>query len=116
MNYVRTIVSLGVGLVVAGVVVTSSASAAAGTAAGDPVKGEKIYANLKCSMCHNIAPAGKKMGPDLGGVGTKRDAAWLKKYLPNPKAADPKNKMPAAKATGQDLDDLVAYLGTLKGK
>jgi cytochrome c2 len=116
MKCVRTIVSLGVGMAMAGLVLTSAVSAASGAAAGDPVKGEKVFATLKCNMCHNIAPAGKKMGPDLAGVGTRRDAAWLMKYLPNPKGVDPKNKMPAAKATGQDLDDLVAYLGTLKAK
>lgn len=114
MNYVRAIIGVGIGVIVAGVALASSAGAAALSAAGDPVKGEKIYATLKCSMCHNITAGTKKMGPDLAGVGAKRDAAWMKKYLPNPKGVDPKNKMPAAKATGQDLEDLVAYLGTLK--
>lgn len=107
----------GIGLVAAAAAFTAAprASAAEG-AAGDPVKGKKIYADLKCILCHKIGDAGGKMGPDLTAVGTKRDAAWLAKYLPNPKAADPKNKMPVTKAKGQDLDDLIAYLLTLKGK
>jgi len=88
----------------------------ASPAAGDPVKGKAVFTTLKCTMCHIIAGVGGKMGPDLSAVGTKRDAAWLAKYLPNPKGIDPKNKMPAAKATGQDLDNLVAYLLTLKAK
>ena len=114
MNYVRTIIGVGVGAIMAGVALGSNATAAASSAAGDPAKGEKIYATLKCSMCHNIAAGTKKMGPDLAGVGAKHDAARLKKYLPNPKGVDPKNKMPATQATKQDLEDLVAYLGTLK--
>ena len=54
------------------------------------------------------------MGPDLTKVGATRDKAWLAKYLPNPKAENPKNKMPAAKAKGADLDNLIAYLLSLK--
>ena len=117
MNYVRTIVGFGVGMAIVGATLVSNTGVgASAVAAGDAKKGEKVYATLKCSMCHKIGAAGGKMGPDLSVVGAKRDAAWLKKYLPDPKAQDPKNKMPVAKAAGQDLEDLVAYLGTLKSK
>ena len=54
------------------------------------------------------------MGPELTKVGAKRDLAWLSKYLINPKAENPKNKMPPVKAKGADLDDLIAYLLSLK--
>ena len=103
---------------VAAQAVAMGASASSSAAAGDPVKGEKIYANSspKCSGCHKIGAVGGKLGPDLSAVGTKRDAAWLAKYLVNPKIVDPKNKMPAVKAKGQDLEDLIAYLETLGKK
>lgn len=83
-------------------------------AAGDKVKGEKGYKDAKCSVCHKIGSAGGKMGPELTKVGATRDLAWLKKYLANPKAENPKNKMPPVKAKGADLDNLVAYLLSLK--
>ena len=86
------------------------------SASGDPLKGEKIYAEQKCSLCHKVGAAGGKLGPDLSAVATRRDAAWLAKYLVNPKIVDPKNKMPAVKVKGQDLDDLIAYLETLGKK
>lgn len=83
-------------------------------AAGDKVKGEKVYKDSKCSMCHKIGTVGAKMGPELTKVGATRDRAWLAKYLANPKAENPKNKMPPVKAKGADLDDLVEYLLSLK--
>ena len=68
-------------------------------------------------MCHAIgAERGKladKGGP-LDGVGTKRDGAWLKSYLQDPKSGIPEAKMPKVKLSDQELADLVAYMLTLK--
>jgi cytochrome c2 len=89
-------------------------TAAPVAAAGDKVKGEKVYKDAKCSVCHKVGSTGGKMGPELTKVGTTRDLAWLSKYLVNPKAENPKNKMPPVKAKGADLDDLIAYLLSLK--
>jgi len=110
MNRIRTVLSLTALLAI----VFAGAAVAAPPQSGDPAKGEKLYAAQKCSMCHRIGETGGKMGPELTSVATKRDAAWLRAYLPDPKAVDPKNKMPAAKVTGGDLNDLIAYLLTLK--
>ena len=63
-----------------------------------------------------VGETGGRFGPELTTVGERRDAAWLLKYLPKPQASDPKNKMPPVAVKGQDLDDLVAYLVSLKGK
>lgn len=94
--------------------VTARTGTPAQAAAGDKVKGEAIYKAQKCSMCHRIGTVGAKMGPELTKVGTKRDQAWLHKYLSDPKAENPKNKMPAVKVKGADLDHLVAYMLSLK--
>jgi cytochrome c2 len=83
-------------------------------ASGDKVKGLKVYQDAKCSVCHKIGTAGGKMGPEITKVGATRSEDWLEKYLVNPKAENPKNKMPAVKAKGADLDNLIAYLLSLK--
>ncbi len=93
---------------------TARIDAAPQAPAGDKVKGEAIYKAQKCSMCHRIGTAGAKMGPELTKVGATRNQAWLLKYLTNPKADNPKNKMPAVKVKGADLDHLVAYMVSLK--
>ena len=94
--------------------VTARTDAAPQAPAGDKAKGEPIYKAQKCSMCHRIGTAGAKMGPELTKVGATRDQAWLHKYLSDPKAENPKNKMPAVKVKGADLDHLVAYMLSLK--
>jgi cytochrome c2 len=104
-----------VGLLVVGVFVFGALPVLAQNA-GDAANGEKIYAAQRCSLCHKIGETGGAMGPSLTTVGDTRDLAWLKKYLVDPKGVDPANKMPAVKVEGQDLDDLVAYMLTLKAK
>jgi mono/diheme cytochrome c family protein len=113
-------VLLAVGLVtIATIAFSNNRSHAAAAPSGDPVKGMKVYADQKCATCHKINGTG---GPlvDLSAIGAKRDAAWLAKYLVNPTTIDPKNppkiKMKPTTAKGQDLDDLIAYLLSLKGK
>lgn len=108
----------GIGMFVMAATMAATPGTAATPTAGDPVKGKQVYDthNPKCNVCHKIGATGGKLGPDLTAVGTKRDAAWLTKYLADPKAENPKNKMPAVKVKGQDLENLVAYLLTLKGK
>jgi len=103
-------------IVVFGLAVSATPGAFSAPQTGDPVKGQKIYASAtpKCTLCHKIGATGGKLGPDLSAVGQKRDAAWLAKYLVNPKIVDPKNKMPGVKVKGQELDDLIAYLVSLK--
>lgn len=95
-------------------VILLGSSMASVSASGDKVKGEKVYKDAKCSVCHKVGSTGGKMGPDLTKTGATRDLAWLTKYLVNPKAENPKNKMPPVKTKGADLDDLIAYLLSLK--
>jgi mono/diheme cytochrome c family protein len=79
-------------------------------------EGKALY-DQKCQACHAIGDQAGKManlGGKLDGVGAKRDAAWLKAYIADPKSKMPDAKMPKVKLSDQEIDDLVAYLGTLK--
>jgi len=71
----------------------------------------------KCKVCHSIGGEGGKLadkGGPLDGVGGKKDEAWLRAYLADPKSKIPEGKMPNLKLTPADLDALVAYLLTLQ--
>jgi mono/diheme cytochrome c family protein len=84
-------------------------------------KGEKVYADQKCSMCHSIAGKGNAKG-SLDGIGAKLKAEEIHDWIVKPaemtaKAkADRKPAMPAKYASlpTDDLDALVAYLSSLK--
>jgi mono/diheme cytochrome c family protein len=85
-------------------------------------QGIKAYADAKCIMCHSIAGKGNAKGP-LDEVGKKLTAAQLREWLTDPVGMSKKanaTRMPPMKfakplPTAQ-VDALVAYLETLKGK
>jgi cytochrome c2 len=76
--------------------------------------GKSVYAAQKCQMCHSIAGVGNKKYP-LDGIGSKMKAEELSKFLKNPKETKPNIIMKAYSGLPEkDLEDLVAYLLTLK--
>jgi cytochrome c len=101
----------------------------AALAAGDPAKGEKVFA--KCKACHTLEAGKNRIGPSLAGLfgrtagtvaefkysdamaasGIVWDEATLDSYLADPKNAIPGNKMvfPGLKKE-EDRQDVIAYL------
>lgn len=121
-------------LILAGGLVGSLLSAAPALA-GDAAHGKSVFAS-QCSMCHSPAKGGAAiMGPSLFGIVGRPVAsvsgfsyspsmkayggAWsedrLRGYLPAPAKAVPGTKMMFAGIKNPaQLDDLIAYLATLK--
>jgi mono/diheme cytochrome c family protein len=100
-----------------GVTVLTSGLALAGQ---DAKRGEAVYTEQKCSLCHAIAGKGNTKG-SLDDVGSKLSAAEIKEWITNPKEMTAKTKAerkPPMKAypnlPAADVDALVAYLQTLK--
>ena len=84
-------------------------------------KGAELYTAQKCALCHSIGDKGNKKGP-LDGVGSKLSAADIRLWLTDAKAmtaktgATRKPDMKAYTLPNDDLDALVAYMGSLKKK
>ena len=57
------------------------------------MKGEKIFAHQKCSLCHSIAGKGNAKG-SLDGVGNKLEADEIREWI-----VDAKGMTAKAKAT-----------------
>lgn len=90
--------------------------------AQSPAEGQKVFGTI-CTACHSIGE-GTKVGPDLKGVTTRRDPAWLARFIKDPAAVrasgDPiaksnldtyKTMMPNLGLKDADVAAVVAFLG-----
>jgi mono/diheme cytochrome c family protein len=82
-------------------------------------KGQQVFTDQKCSLCHSIAGKGNAKG-SLDGVGTKLSADEIRSWITDAKGMTAKSKatrkpeMKAYTLPKDDVDALVAYLTTLK--
>ncbi len=89
-------------------------AAAAGVGGQELTTGQRLYQSLGCSGCHMIKGIGGTTGPDLTSVGTRRDKAWLIGHFKDPDKYVPHSVMPRVEAPDADIEQLTAYMLTLK--
>ena len=95
--------------------------AAASAAAQDAkvAKGQQLFADQKCTLCHSIAGKGNAKG-SLDDVASKLSTDEIRNWITDAKGMTAKTKatrkpeMKAFALPKDDVDALVAYLGTLK--
>jgi len=85
------------------------------------VEGARLFKAKGCYSCHSIGQ-GPKAGPDLKGLFTRREEAWIRAYVSDPVtmvANDPiarglkeqyKIQMPKMMISSQEMDALLGYL------
>ena len=84
---------------------------AGGGAGGSPEQaGKQTFDSYGCSSCHSVGGAGNTSAP-LDGIGSKETADALKKLITSPPS---ESSMPAMDVPAKDLNNLVAYLLSLK--
>ncbi|MEQ8766112.1 MAG: cytochrome c [Planctomycetota bacterium] len=82
-------------------------------------QGEDLFGKLNCKACHQTtggeeAARGPEEGPNLGGIGMRRAASWLRSHILNPRPHTVDSPMPGFTVTDDQLDALVAYLQSLQ--
>jgi cytochrome c len=102
-------------------------------AAGDAAAGERAF--VECAGCHATTPGVNKIGPSLAGVVGRKsgtvagynyspamksaDITWddstLDKFLAGPPGFVHGTKMFISVPSSTDRQNIIAYLGTLKG-
>jgi len=89
-------------------------------AQADAARGEKVYAEQKCAVCHSIAGKGNPKGP-LDDIGSRLSAEEIRLWIVDPAAMTAKTKAarkPPMRAypslAKDDLAALVAYMQSLK--
>jgi mono/diheme cytochrome c family protein len=93
---------------------------AASAAAQDAkAKGQQLFTDQKCTLCHSVGDKGNKKGP-LDDVGSKLSSAEIREWVTDAKGMTAKSKatrkpeMKAYSLPKDDVDALVAYLSSLK--
>jgi mono/diheme cytochrome c family protein len=103
------------------------AASGCGTTDADPERGRTLFIQ-KCGTCHSLAQAGTtaQTGPNLDHAfaaareegndsDTIEGVVKAQVEYPRPSNANPAVSMPADIVTGQDLDDVAAYVGEWAG-
>ena len=103
------------------------AASGCGTSTADVNRGRVLFVQ-KCGVCHTMAQAGTtaQIGPNLDDAFASARAAGeggetvegiveAQVEYPRPSNDDPAVSMPADVVTGQDLDDVAAYVGRYAG-
>jgi mono/diheme cytochrome c family protein len=98
-----------------------------GTSTADVQRGRVLFVQ-KCGVCHTLAEAGTtaQIGPNLDDAfAAAREAGENSAYMeglvkaqvefPRPSNNDPNVSMPADVVSGQDLEDVAAYVGAYAG-
>jgi cytochrome c2 len=83
--------------------------------AADSANGEKLIADYGCNTCHAIhKKGGKPQFPDLANEAKKHDAAFLDRWLKNPKSVQPSTFMATFPLTDTQRKALVDYILSLR--
>jgi mono/diheme cytochrome c family protein len=114
-------------LALAALAAIAVAASGCGTSTADVERGRVLFIQ-KCGVCHEMAQAGTtaQIGPNLDdafaaareageGGETFEGIVESQVELPRPSTDNPNASMPADVVTGQDLEDVAAYVGRYAG-
>lgn len=96
-------------------------AAALPTASAEEHPGKELFLEAKCNMCHAVESAGIEAvrdgskAPDMSNAGADIESAeWAKKFVLRETDKDGKKHQRPWKGPEKDLDQIVAWLLTLK--
>jgi cytochrome c2 len=86
--------------------------------AEDPTAGKEVFLGQRCNTCHTVSTAGieakvksgSTAGPDLAGVGGRRDRASIEAILHQEEPVNGKKHPKRFSGTQQELDALIDWL------
>jgi mono/diheme cytochrome c family protein len=78
-------------------------------------RGKQKLDDLGCLGCHTVDGKNEGFGPDFSRIAEKVNPDWLYAWITDPKKYWPETSMPDLRIPKEDIQDLVAYLNSLKG-
>ena len=79
------------------------------------LRGQALYAGLRCASCHSIEGTGGLVGPDLTSSASRREEGWIMQHLKDPKSVSPTTVMPNFNLMDEEIKDITVYLKSLSG-
>ncbi|OGR84464.1 MAG: hypothetical protein A3J74_00515 [Elusimicrobia bacterium RIFCSPHIGHO2_02_FULL_57_9] len=79
-------------------------------------RGEAYFKALGCVQCHQVGDKGGAYGPNLSFIGFRKSPQWLDGWLKDPHSWRRETVMPKFNLPDDIRQNLVSYLGTLKGQ
>lgn len=77
-------------------------------------QGRNVF-NVKCAQCHAVTPgAGKKIGTNLAGIGSRQSAEWIQAWIQDPQSVKSNATMSRVSLDEQELRAVVAYVSALR--
>jgi mono/diheme cytochrome c family protein len=81
--------------------------------------GRELFLEHRCARCHEEnegagVPERQMDAPSFEGIGNRRTAAWMARWILDPKAERPSARMPKLARTAQEAEAMAAFLGKLK--
>lgn len=73
-------------------------------------KGNQLFKDLGCIGCHTIGGEGGNIGPELVGVGSRRNAQWLYDHFEDPEKISPGSVMPKYTFSDDEIRSLVLLM------
>ncbi len=71
--------------------------------------GKKVWHKYDCIGCHTIFGTGSYFAPDMTKVVERKPRAYLKQFMMDPKAVNPRAAMPKLGITSEEADNLLAF-------
>ena len=96
------------------VIVAVAALAVSARAQDAAEQGRKYFMDSGCYGCHTVGKMGTPIGPNLSKVGAKYSRSYLERWLRDPSAQRPNAHMPALELSEQQVQDLAAFLSSLR--
>ena len=107
-----------IGMSFAGALLVVGLFGPAGSVRAEDAPGQAAFLTQKCNMCHGVSSAGieaktkseKMAGGDLTGIGERRDADWIAKYVKKEIDNDGTQHKKQFAGTDDELETLVGWL------
>lgn len=104
------------------VVAFAAALSTAAPVAEAQEEGKEAFLANDCNRCHAVESEGieatarsrRVRGPDLSGIGEKRDADWLEKYIEKEVQANDRDHPVAWKGGDEALQAIATWLASLE--